>query len=413
MSYFLSGSTCFVHIMLRRYSAWKTQAIASFIVFLIIGSAVAATSETATKSQAGSTDLTSFSAFDAIAQPKKDRHWALSLEAIALKRSSNSVSQPLVNSLAGNTTTFLETASAPGVEVFNSNQFEYGSGVGPKITLNYLDNSGYGLELSYFNVLNLKATKTIGPESSPNWYVMRAPGGFPPFWQTQDFPYQGMAWGSTTSLYSAEVNAKSQVSKSLGLLAGFRWIRLNDSLVGSLTPNDQNTPIWKKTGGCGPDPTLTEINNACNAGPPVGGYPPFWTTSTSNDLFGLQTGAEGTLFESGRFSVGGVLKAGVYNNRATQTGWVSMEKVMYSSSATTNRVAWVGDAMIQLKYLITNDLSIKVGYELHWLNKVALAPGQIAKTFTGQNLTGVTATGVNAGSNVLFKGGTVGLEYSF
>jgi hypothetical protein len=59
------------------------------------------------------------------------------------------------------------------------------------------------------------------------------------------------------------------------------------------------------------------------------------------------------------------------------------------------------------------DLSIKVGYELLWLDKVALAPGQISQTYTGQNLTGVTATGVNTGSNVLFQGGTVGLEYSF
>ena len=73
--------------------------------------------------------------------------------------------------------------------------------------------------------------RTIGPESSPNWYVMRAPGTFPSFWQTQDFPYQGMTWGATTNLYSAEVNAKSLISKNLSLLAGFRWIQLNDSLV--------------------------------------------------------------------------------------------------------------------------------------------------------------------------------------
>lgn len=399
--------------MLMRYSAWKAQNLIFFICILNMDCAVAADSETATKSQGDSKDSTSFSAFDPIAQSKNDRHWAVSIEAIALKRSNNSVSQPLVSSLPGNSTTFLGTASNPGVEAFNSNQFEQGIGVGPKITLNYLDDSGFGLELSYFNVLNLDATKTIGPESSPNWYVMRAPGTFPSFWQTQDFPYQGMTWGATTNLYSAEVNAKSQISKNLSLLAGFRWIQLNDSLVGSLTPGDQNVPTWKTSGACGPDPTLTAINNACGAGSSVGGYPAFWTTSTSNRLFGLQAGAEGTLFERGRFSVVGVLKAGAYNNRATQTDWVSMSKVMYSSSATKNRAAWEGDAMIQLKYLITNALSIKVGYELLWLDKVALAPGQISQTYSGQNPTSVTATGVNTGSNVLFQGGTVGLEYSF
>ncbi len=399
--------------MLRRYSSWNAQTLIFIISIWMMGCALAADSETATKSQGVSNDSTSFSAFDPISQSKENRRWTLSIEAIALKRSNSSVSQPLVSSLPGNSTTFVGTASNPGVEVFNSNQFDQGIGVGPKLTLNYLDDSGYGLELLYFNVLNLNATKTIGPENSPNWYVMRAPGAFPAFWQTQDFPYQGMTWGLTTNLYSAEVNAKSQVSKSFGLLAGFRWIQLNDSLVGSLTPGDQNVPTWKTSGACGLDPTLTAINNACGAGPPAGGYPPFWTTNTSNKLLGLQAGAEGTLLESGKFSVGGMLKAGVYNNRATQTDWVSMSKVVYSSSATTNRAAWVGDAMIQLKYLITNGLSIKVGYELLWLNKVALAPGQISQTYSGQNPTSVTATGVNTGSSVLFQGGTVGLEYAF
>ena len=55
----------------------------------------------------------------------------------------------------------------------------------------------------------------------------------------------------------------------------------------------------------------------------------------------------------------------------------------------------------------------QLGYNLLWLGNVALAPGQIPQTRAGQNPTSITATGVNASSNVLFQGVTLGLQYAF
>ena len=377
--------------MLKQFSSWKARVLLVFISHLMMSCAIA----------------------DSIDKPKKEPHWTLSIETIALKRSNDSVSQALVSSLPGNSTTFEQTPLSGGTEIFNSNQFDQSLAVGPKINLNYLDNSGVGLDISYFNVMNLNATKTIGPEQSPNWYVMKAPGTFPAFWQTQDFPYQGMTWGSTTSLHSAETNIKSTASKDFHILAGARWLQLNDSLVGSLTPGDHYEPNWKSSGSCGATPFLTEINNICNGLLAANSYPPFWTTRTSNNLFGLQAGAEGTLFKHRRFSLEGMLKAGAYINHAKQSDWVSMAKVMYSSSATVNRAAFVGDVTIKLKYLITQGLAIKLGYEFLWLDNISLAPGQISQTYSGQNPTSMIATGVNTGSNILFQGGTLGLEYTF
>lgn len=353
-------------------------------------------------------------------ESKSASPWSLSVEAIALKRSNNSVNQPLISTLPG-TSTFGETLNAPTTEAFNSNQFQQGAAVGPKFTLEYLGDSGYGFELSYFNVLNWNATNTVGPANPGNWYIMKAPG----FWQTQDFAYQGMTWGSTTSLYSAEANATLKASDSFTFLAGFRWFQINDNLVGSLTPADQNTPLWK-TGGCAPagstqeqiaqvvlNTTLSQTTQACASGIGIAGYPPFWSTSTRNNLFGLQLGVQGKLFEIGRLSFGGLVKAGVFNNRATQSDWVSMKKTMYSSSATTDHVAYAGEGILHLKYLITDGISIKMGYQLLWLDRMALAPGQIPYVYSGSNPTSLTATGVNVGSNILFQGGTVGLQYSF
>ena len=73
----------------------------------------------------------------------------------------------------------------------------------------------------------------------------------------------------------------------------------------------------------------------------------------------------------------------------------------------------MGEGGIQIKYSITDDLLIKVGYNLLWLGNVALAPGQIPQTRAGQNPTSLTATGVTAGSSVLFQGVTLGLQYAF
>ena len=67
------------------------------------------------------------------------------------------------------------------------------------------------------------------------------------FWQTQDFPYQAMAWKSTTNLYSAEANGRLDLSSRVTVLAGFRWLQLNDNLQGTLTPADLTAPTWKQT----------------------------------------------------------------------------------------------------------------------------------------------------------------------
>ena len=54
--------------------------------------------------------------------------------------------------------------------------------------------------------------------------------------------------------------------------------------------------------------------------------------------------------ELGRFSLGGLIKVGVFDNNAEQSTWVSIKKVVYPSQATTNHAAFVSEADLQLKY---------------------------------------------------------------
>ena len=173
------------------------------------------------------------------------------------------------------------------------------------------------------------------------------------------------------------------------VLAGFRWAELLEELQGILAPPD--------TGGAGA----------------------FWDTQTKNNLYGLQIGAEARLFERGRFSIGGVLKAGAYDNHAEVASSARMARIWFGDSCTTDNFAFLGEIGVQCKYQVLPRLSLKAGYEAMWLEGVALAPGQIAETYCyssgGHSPPGqlCTGAGVNCNSGAFYHGATVGLEYSF
>lgn len=331
-------------------------------------------------------------------QSDSPARWTVSVEAIVLARTGG-VDRTLVERVPG-TVPFNATFFVPGAEAFNSNQFRQGFSAGPKITLTYHGESGYGVELSYFNVFDQRATRAVGPDSPADWLVMRAPGIF---WQTQDFPYQAMAWSAATNLFNVEANGRLALSSRVTILAGFRWLQLNDNLQGTLTPADITAPTWKQS--C-PACDIFHVT----AGGSAGNYPPFWNTTTTNNLYGIQIGINGNLLELGRFSLVGLIKIGLFDNHAGQSTGVSLQKLVYPSQAKTDRAAFVSEAGLQLKYQLTKGLALKAGYQALWIDGVALAPGQIQETYTASN---VRALGVNAGSSVLFHGATFGLDYSF
>jgi opacity protein-like surface antigen len=340
--------------------------------------------------------------------------WTFSAEAIGLARQGG-VNQTLIARVPGDVPFYsasgFDSATYPGAEALNSDQFRQGFAAGPKLNLTYHDPSGYGAELSYFSVVGLSAAKAVGPDNPADWLVMKAPGTF---WQTQDFPYQAMAWTDATSLFSAEANGRLDLSSRVTVLAGLRWLQLNDSLQGTMTPADRTAPMWK--GPCS-GYSLVELSSSPTtcADYPGGSpkiYAPFWTTSVTNNLFGVQVGLEGKLLELGRLSLDGTVKAGLFDDSAEQSTVVSMRKTLLPPSrAATNHAAFAGEAGLQVKYQLTKGLAVKAGYEALWLSGVALAPGQIQETSTTPD--SATALGVNCRSSALFQGGTVGLEFSF
>jgi hypothetical protein len=200
------------------------------------------------------------------------------------------------------------------------------------------------------------------------------------------------------------------------LLAGFRWLELNDELQGTLNPEDLGEPSWK--GDC-PSPTLWRIAIP-PAGTPIAINPPFWTTKTSNNLYGVQVGVDGTLWELGRLSLDGQVKAGVYDNRADLSAWVSMAKELYPARAATNAPAFASEADFTATYQLAHGFALHAGYEALWLDGLALAPGQISETYTTspspsspKTPISASALGVNHRGAAFFQGARFGLAYSF
>ena len=265
------------------------------------------------------------------------------------------------------------------------NDFEQGFSGGPRLGLIRRGDCGYELELSYFQIDGWSSSRGVGPDDPPDWLIMRAPGGF--MQTNQLISVQAMDWRYATKLYDAELNLRWNPCCRVTMLAGFRWMNLGENLVGTLNPT-----------------TFPSEQSFWN----------FWNTTTKNNLYGLQIGADAKLFERGRFSIDVLAKAGIFDDNAEQTTAVSVIfKQMRTGSASTNHAAFVGETGLQCKFQVTKGLLLKAGYEAIWLEGVALAPGQVQETNVTILPMAVQAIGVNCDSGVFYHGATAGLEYSF
>jgi hypothetical protein len=301
--------------------------------------------------------------------------WTATADFIILDR-IGSGNATLVERVPGNL-----PPTTPGTEALNSSDLQQGFAGGPRLDLIRHGDSGYDLELAYFQIDGWHSDQTIVPADPQNWrwLTMSCPGGF---LQANEGRGQGMAWQYATKLYDAELNVRWNPWCRVTMLAGFRWINLGENLQGALEP------------------------------PTVWWEPPFWNTTTTNNLYGFQIGTDWKIWERGRFSIDGLVKAGICDNDAEENTGVSTMKIVRPSSASTNHAACVGETGLQCKYQVTQGLLLKGGYEAIWLEGVALAPGQIQETYMPTPTT-AQALGVNCNSGVFYHGATVGLEYSF
>jgi hypothetical protein len=183
----------------------------------------------------------------------------------------------------------------------------------------------------------------------------------------------------SSALNSAEINLRHNVSSRLTFLGGFRYISLHDNLFTRAA-----------------DPNTSSTTDA--------------TFRTTNNLYGLQGGADAILWQNGgRFRVEGVIKAGIFGNSAVSnlTEAINGSNVLNVGSS-RSRPAFVGDLNFTGVYQINDRWALRGGYQLLWLSGVAVASEQLQGiNFSTAHFSTTTANGA------FFHGALVGVERSW
>ena len=170
-------------------------------------------------------------------------------------------------------------------------------------------------------------------------------------------------------LHSTEVNWRRQKSECVTWLAGFRWIELHEELGFSVVVPTDSVDI---------------------------------DTNIDNHLYGGQIGAELALLKHcSPWSIDGFIKAGVYGNAAdNELGVVVNGTPVADLTTSETDVAFVGEIGVTATYRLSECWAVRGGYELLWIDGVALADEQFGGT-------------IDTSGDVFYHGATAGLEFTW
>lgn len=245
----------------------------------------------------------------------------------------------------------------PGV-LLNGSDFDFGTGAGPDVSIMRRNRRGLIWEARYFG--DESAEDTFGIPTVTTFRItgigVTILGGGP-----LNARYQ-------TQLHSSEINVHKPLGDRVTFLAGFRWVELHDELrVDIATP-------------------ATFVN---------------W--EDNNHLFGGQIGTRIAFTDPGNpLSLTCTLKGGVFYNDADN---VFTSTIVASDSSTDETTAFVGDLNFTAAYQVTRHIAIQGGYQILWLDNVAIAADSAANT---TQAVGGTSSPVDPDGRLWYHGATAG-----
>ena len=174
-----------------------------------------------------------------------------------------------------------------------------------------------------------------------------------------------------SNLYSTEFNLRRNHGW-LQTYLGYRYVELNEDLNFQLTP------------------------------------PILYHESADNRLHGLQFGANANVWNNGsRFRLDSWIKAGVYYDLIRHGGGLALAPgvpIFGQVNQRDNNTAFLGEVGLVGIYQLTDTIAIRGGYQLLWLDGVALASEQVRTTNV------ITGTGADIHGDVFFHGALIGVE---
>ncbi len=269
-----------------------------------------------------------------------------------------------------------------GGTALDASDFTSGMAAGPRFSIFRHTGDMGAIEFNFLRVQSFNATRSLGPLK--DGYFDAQPRGL--YCCDSLTPREAVDGQLSSSLQSAEVNRRFPTDGRIGWLMGFRWVEWNDGLgLQSRTVIGSSKP-----------------------------YTNSYLTRTSNDLYGLQIGADSILYGPGRpFRIEGIGKAGIFYNDASQSSRFSttnstINPDVLAVSTSTGRAAFVGEVGVTGVYDLTERISLRAGYTIFWLGGLAMAPAQynVNKLCPNNPIQGATDTG----GSVVAQGISLGLE---
>src|SRR5262245_2582347 len=260
-----------------------------------------------------------------------------------------------------------EANAAPGAPVFAMSDLAMNFQPGMRIVTGWRQDSQRAFEVSYFGIFNWHDSATV---QGNNNVALPSDFGL----ASQDFfAADEMRISYRSQLNNAEANVIG-TDGNFSLLGGFRYLSLYEKL------NIRSIDLDTGTGD--------------------------YRIRTTNNLFGGQLGARFRR-SYGRLGWDATGKAGLFGNNASEWQFVTDSPpstfLRDRRTASGAQVAFVSDINISATYRLFSFFTLRAGYNLLWVDGVAVAPGQLDFTNTaasGSDLRsgdGFFAHGVSAG----------------
>lgn len=226
---------------------------------------------------------------------------------------------------------------------------------GPRISLQYHLDPGHSIEVGYFTVEEWKSGAVID-DADPIQFqgagvtIISAD----PFETTY-----------RTQLQSGECNFRKDYYGLLSLMAGFRWLEINEE-------------FWTRTTG---DEVFLD---------------------THNKMFGLQFGAESKGWvDIGILRIDSFIKGGVYLNQMEHDA----RRLAATATKDADHPAWVGEAAVTFIAPATKHIFLRGGYQLLHVAGIATARDQLVTTDLS-----VPVAAIDTGGTAIYHGFHIGIE---
>ena len=289
--------------------------------------------------------------------------WLVRADAIFLDRSTADGAQSLA---------FGDPLNPKGTEVLNTGQLSFPVRSGPRISLSHCGNDRRSLEVNYFMIDSwLSSTSRSGSIAVqfPSFAHPPLPPG----------PFGDASFSYISRMYSFETNLR-RVSQAgwLTWIIGFRYVELSEEFGATFA---------------------------------TGGGVSRYSIDTRNHMYGFQLGGEAHIWQRNNWSVDGWFKAAVMGNAANQSTFEDVSAIggaTATAAARGDQTAFLGEFGLSATYQISCRLAARAGYQVFWLDRVALAPEQLDNTNPSIPLATLDLTG-----DLFLHGGFVGLEAIF